>query len=325
MITERVEEQTVRSAIALACRAPSVHNSQPWMWRYDAHRVHLQADTRRLLPATDMRGRDLVVSCGASLHHLRVALAASGIATTVHRSPRPERPDLLATVQLTARTAIEADLRAAAVITRRRTDRRRFGDWPVPEAFLAELHACAKREGAVLHVVDRTGGGRELVLAAMREADHVRQVMTRYTTETALWTARLTGDDGIPQANLLADPTGTGGGLARPFPSGTLEQEPGIDGAALLLLGTASDDVLSQLRAGEALSAVLLHATELGLATCPLSQPLEVTGTYRKVRDVLLQGRMSPQILIRVGWAPTDPVPPTPRRPLDDVCEILHP
>ena len=33
MIGERVDEQTVRGAIALACRAPSVHNSQPWRWR----------------------------------------------------------------------------------------------------------------------------------------------------------------------------------------------------------------------------------------------------------------------------------------------------
>ena len=53
------------------------------------------------------------------------------------------------------------------------------------------------------------------VLAAMCEAERIRQVMTRYTTETAVWTARLTGDDGVPRANLLADPAGTGDGFAR--------------------------------------------------------------------------------------------------------------
>ncbi len=324
MIEERIDEQSVRSAIALACRAPSVHNSQPWTWRYDANSVHLRADLDRLLPATDRLGRDLMVSCGAALHHLRVALAASGIAATVRRVPRPEAPDLIATVELTARPAVEADVRAAAAITRRRTDRRRFGDWPVPDAFLDELKAVAGREGAALHGVDRTGGGRELVIAAMREADRVRKAMTRYTTETALWAGLLTGDDGIPQANLLADPGGTGDGLARTFPCGTIEQEPGPDGAMLLVLGTSSDDVLSQLRAGEALSAVLLHATELGLASCPLSQPLEVASSHRKVRDMLLEGRLSAQILVRVGWGSLDPVPPTPRRPVDEVCAALR-
>ncbi len=319
MIGERVDEQTVRSAIALACRAPSVHNSQPWRWRYDARRVQLYADTGRLLPVTDVHGRDLVLSCGAALHHLRVALAASGIGTSVDRTPRPAETALLATIHLSALPAVETELRAGAAVIRRRTDRRRFGDWPVPDAFLDEMRAVAEQEGAALRVVDTSAGGRALVLAAMREADRIRQAMSRYTTETAVWTARLTGDDGIPRANLLADPAGTGDGLARGFPSGEIEQEPGPDGAVLLLLGTASDDVLSQLRAGEALSAVLLHATALGLATCPLSQPLELPSTYRQVRDVLLEGRLSPQILVRVGWAPTEPVPSTPRRPVAEV------
>lgn len=320
MISERVDEQTVRSAIALACRAPSIHNSQPWLWRYNADRVELLADRRRLLPTTDVHGRDLLISCGAALHHLRVALAAAGVAATIRRMPRPATPELLATVALSARPAIEGDLRAAAAITARRTDRRRFGDWPVPEAFLDELRTVAEREGAFLHVIDHTGGGREVVLAAMRETERVREAMTRYHTETALWTGRLTGDDGVPQANLLADPAGTGDGLARPFPSGTIEQEPGPDGAVLLALATPSDDLLSQLRAGEALSAVLLHATELGLGTCPLSQPLEVPAIHHKIRDGLLSGVLSPQILIRIGWPPADQVPPTPRRPLDDVA-----
>jgi hypothetical protein len=97
------------------------------------------------------------------------------------------------------------------------------------------------------------------------------------------------------------------------------------DGAVLLVLGTASDDPLSQLRAGEALSAVLLHATEVGLATsCPLSQPLEV-GTSRVVlRAEVLDGTVSPQLVLRVGWAPIGPpLPPTPRRPIDDTIERL--
>ena len=72
-----VDRRTVRAAIELASRAPSVHNSQPWRWMVGPHSVHLYADLRRWLPATDADGRDLVVSCGAALHHLRVALAAA--------------------------------------------------------------------------------------------------------------------------------------------------------------------------------------------------------------------------------------------------------
>jgi nitroreductase len=323
MMDEHVDEQTVRSALALASRAPSVHNSQPWLWHYDDRTVQLLVDPHRWLPATDTIGRDMVVSCGAALHHLRVALAAAGIAASVRRMPDPKAPGLLATAVLRAQPASDADLRAAAMITRRRTDRRRYGDWPVPLAFLEELAAHAAAEGVVARPVDEAGG-RAAVVEAIRAAGQEQLYTDRFTTETSLWTARVAGDDGIPAANLLIDPVGTGDGLARPFPSGTIVQEPGHDGAVLMVLGTASDDGLSQLRAGEALSSMLLHATDLGLATCPLTQPLEVPSTYRALRDDLFGGRIAPQAILRVGWAPQEPLPPTPRRAIGDVVERIR-
>jgi hypothetical protein len=70
---------------------------------------------------------------------------------------------------------------------------------------------------------------------------------------------------------------------------------------------------------GEALSAVLLHATDLGLATCPLSQPLEVPAVRDSLRNELLGGWMDPQLILRIGWAPRGEVlPATPRRLLSE-------
>jgi len=53
---------TVRTVLTLACRAPSVHNTQPWRWRVDAASLHLYADPSRQLPNTDPDGRDLILS-----------------------------------------------------------------------------------------------------------------------------------------------------------------------------------------------------------------------------------------------------------------------
>jgi hypothetical protein len=73
MIVDTVDRQTIRAAVELGSHAPSVHNSQPWRWRLDGRSLLLQADLRRWLPATDADGRDRVVSCGAVLHHTRIA------------------------------------------------------------------------------------------------------------------------------------------------------------------------------------------------------------------------------------------------------------
>lgn len=80
------------TAVEQALRAPSVHNTQPWRWRIRPEAVELHADWRRHLVATDPDRRDLILSCGAALHHLRVALSAQGLAVRVDRLPGSREP-----------------------------------------------------------------------------------------------------------------------------------------------------------------------------------------------------------------------------------------
>jgi len=103
------DDRTVTTAIDLATRAPSVHNTQPWRWRIGDRSVHLYADLERQVSATDPDQRDLVMSCGAALHHVRVAFAALGWSTTVDRLPNPDEPDHLASLKLTDPTPSPLD------------------------------------------------------------------------------------------------------------------------------------------------------------------------------------------------------------------------
>jgi len=106
-----------------------------------------------------------------------------------------------------------------------------------------------------------------------------------------------------------------------------LAEVDGDIGGELLVLASTSDDGRSQLLAGEALSATLLTATSLGLATCTLTQPLEVEHTRRLIQEELLGGTWTPQVLIRVGWLPDtlEPLRHTPRQRLDDVLSTTTP
>ena len=316
MSVNHVDRRTVRSAVELATRAPSVHNSQPWRWRIGDRTVHLYADLQRWLPVTDAEGRDLLVSLGAVLHHLRVALAASGLRATVHRFPNPDEPDHVAAVELRPRVPAETDLGLAAAIMARRSDRRCYSDWEVPSLLVTELISRAAEQGATLRPMT-AGGARARIEQAVMAAAAAHAALPAYHTETVLWTGRVASDDGVPAANLLRGVEGNG--TNRLFPSGTIaQQDPDmLDGGLLAVLGTASDDRLSQLRAGEALSAVVLYATQAGLATCPLSEILEVEATRTALRDEVLEGTLSPQLLLRFGWAPPAPLPATPRLPVD--------
>ena len=118
----------IRDAVMLACRAPSLHNSQPWRWVAEGATLQLWADLCRAMTATDHTGRELMLSCGAVLDHLRVAMAAAGWESATERFPDPDEPDHLATLQFRPMrpSAAEQQLRADA-IRRRRTDRLPFG------------------------------------------------------------------------------------------------------------------------------------------------------------------------------------------------------
>ncbi|WP_327004135.1 hypothetical protein OHA72_55340 [Dactylosporangium sp. NBC_01737] len=136
--------RALTEAVLAALDAPSILNTQPWRWRIDGDTAQLRADRSRQLATIDPDGRLLTLSCGAALHHVRVALAADGVAAEVAYLPDGDDPDLLATVHpagAVERGAQAQRLRRAMSI--RRTDRRPFADQDVPEAALDRLRAAA--------------------------------------------------------------------------------------------------------------------------------------------------------------------------------------
>ncbi len=319
MSTSFPDTATLQSALALAGRAPSVHNSQPWQWRLGDGSMHLYANPDLLLPHTDPDGRDLVLSCGAALNHCAVALAALGWQTRIHRLPNPEDPNHLAVLEPYPYPAADLDITLAAAIPRRRTDRRHYSSWPVPRGDIALMGARAARAGVLLRRVEDLEGLRLLVTDAAFRHRSDRE----YLAELATWSGRYASTAGVP-ARSVPDADGAGRVPPRVFAGGVLPHNQNADAvddkAAVLALGTVDDDRLSWLRAGEATSIVLLSATALGLASCPVTEPLEVTETRQAISADVFGDDGYPQMLLRIGWAPVnaDPLPATPRRDLSE-------
>ena len=81
----KIHHDALAAAARDALQAPSVFNTQPWRWRIDGDALELRADRDRQLTVADPDGRLLLLSCGAALHHVRVALAAAGWGVRVRR------------------------------------------------------------------------------------------------------------------------------------------------------------------------------------------------------------------------------------------------
>jgi nitroreductase len=279
---------TVRAAIALAVRAPSVHNTQPWDWRFSGRTVELRADAGRHLRNTDPCGRDLLVSCGCVLHHFTVAAAALGWAAQIERLPQP---GVLARIVLVPHDTRDGDIALAAAIPRRRSDRRRFAARPLlvrDEIFLAK---SATDHGGLLRFLDDAPQLSALTRAAAA-AQELHRADADYGIELAAWSGRRYSPDGVPAQNAVRPVACTP--RVRDFADAQLADTAGPDGAVLTVLATAGDEPADRLRAGEAAGAVLLTATRLNLATCLISEPLELTSTRGLIRDCILGGALEP-------------------------------
>ena len=329
MAAQFPDDNTVRAALMLASRAPSVHNSQPWLWRVGPRSLHLYADPALHLKHTDPDRRDFIVSCGAALDHCAVALAALGWQATIHRLPNPavpnpnvpnpNVPDHLASITVRHHTVGESDTALAAAITQRRTDRRIFSSRPVHLGDIAWMGARVARMGVSLRRVETTTDFKAILTQALWQ----HALDSGYAEELTTWSGRHAATAGVPTRN-IPDSDPASAVPARIFAGAALDQPlhapPAYDNGVLLALGTSADDRLSRLRAGEATSSALLTATARGLATCLVSEVLEVVETRRMLRSEIFDDRYHPQMLVRVGWAPAgaDPLPATPRRPVSD-------
>lgn len=316
-VTVATPSRTVlMECIRAAVLAPSLHNSQPWRFRVGRGKVDVYADRGRRLAVLDPSGRELMISVGAAVFTLRVALRHHGFVPRLDLFPDADESDLVARIT-TARFAAPtpaAEVLAEA-IPQRHTNRWPFAPRAVSVRSLDQLRDAARREGTFLSVA--RPDAIEAILGLARSAEVELRGRPGYRTELTRWTAAGSGTrDGVPvwamgpKDRLLAMPVRQFAEvLPFPLPTAQFERHPTI-----LVLGTAGDMVFDHVLAGQALQRVLLTAASLGLATTPLSQPTELALTRER-----LVGTVSgawPQIVLRVGHG--RPVGATPRRPLEE-------
>jgi nitroreductase len=310
--------------------APSIFNTQPWWFRILADdsldvcaRVgegsayqHLQEhgldlrDADRRLSSVDPESRELIMSCGAALCNLRLAVRVAGHDLAIHPLPYPEDRSVLAAVEIvTGRvhppTYTQQELYES--IPRRHSDRWPYGGagrgpvkgHPVPLSILAAMELAAARYEIRLRVLNRPEVRRWLREA--ESADSKLRGDGEYVAELSRWTHG--GDSGLP-AEAFGPGCAPHHGWRKTYPPvrnfrpstptvgpddpGQIEEsaadpEPdGHDGERferlpqLMLLSTRHNQPLDWLRAGQALQHVLLTATRYGVSASFLTQPFEL-------------------------------------------------
>lgn len=295
-------------------RAPSVHNSQPWQLLVRGTEVDLLERRDVELRRHDPFGRDRLLSCGAALTNLGLAVRALGRDCHVEYGD-----DVAATVTIGRPHPTSArDLALYHAISRRRSYRHPFYGNRVPAAVRTAVTAAGETAG--VHLVEP--GHLDKLAELLGFATRVLREDRGYQRELEVWTAHTHGwdatGDGIPEDALSPEALPVAGLVRRETPvpgdvalAGRLAEEN------LLIVCADGDSRADHLAAGAALQRAWLTATVKALAGSVLTQPLHLTGfRARLVSELALPG--VPQAIFRFGY-PAVPAAPSPRRPLGEL------
>jgi len=302
--------------------APSILSTKPWkIDRGPADRIELRPDWTRHLEVIDPRHRELLISCGAALFNLRMAIRVTGHDALVWLLPNEQTGmatvcthcgeccgigDLLASVEIITRrphppTITEQRLYEA--IPQRHTCREPFRQ-SVPMKLVTELERAARLERADARLLHR--GDTRRLLKGIARVNKKLVLDPLYRAELGKWTGSGHGGRGVPDAVFGPRPTSQRRppvrdlGLNRPDRrKEKFEKHPQI-----IALETKTDAPSDWIRAGQALQRLLLTATCYGVETSFLTQELELKD--RKISQPQLIQLWWPwpepaQMVIRVG------------------------
>jgi hypothetical protein len=317
--------EKARFAVRYAILAPSSHNTQPWRFIINGDELLVCADRTRSLANIDPFDRELVISCGAALFNLRVALAHFEVPVEITTFPQSLDPDIMARVVFPASGPKLKDLAELFdAITKRTTNRSPFSGEDLPAAIVERLKSAATAEG--VDVAFALGlAQRERLAALIAKADRRQFEDPRFRRELASWIHPSRSNDGMPAASqglrTLADAATRIVAMAiRTFDLGNgvaAAHEQLARGSPLLVaLSTPTDNYEGWLAAGLGLQRLLLVATNEGYSTSYLNQPIEVPELRTELaKEMSIDGY--PQLLLRVGRG--QPALHSPRRPISDV------
>ncbi len=260
--------------LEVAGRAPSVHDTQPWRFDVSEHAIELYAD-RSCQLRTDPVGREMLISCGAALYGLRLAVRSLGFVPEVELFPEPVtrlaepvRQRLLARVRLGGPARMtSAERTMLAAVPHWHTHRGPFAPGPLPAGLLTLLQDDALTEGAALAVVGGEHDRRKLaaIIAAVsrgKDLDPDRDFDLRRGLKL------------FPAAGPPAPVTG--------------------------ILVIPADSEEGWLQAGQALNRLFLRAATRRVFGRMQTQPLEAAAIRALIRSRLaLPG--SPQVLLQLG------------------------
>lgn len=286
--------------VEAAVRAPSAHNTQPWLLRWQESELQVRVAEQRMLHAADPEGFDTLHAVGAMLENLMLTLCQLGFEGEYVIADNWDFSKPIVVLRWRPREGCKWDSRLYRMIPIRQTSRMKYFNEPIPTAVLEDIKAAALSPAKLYVLTDTAAKDGIRSLAAAAGVDALQN--DSYTSELYRWMRFSRRDPGWYRDGLNAECMGWNRietGLVRQLLKPAIvcflaklswtkwlyadpdQQAPFAP--ALCLLTTQDSSFAGRVEGGRNLQRVWLTAAAHGLVTHPLSAAVDDPKSRRRV------------------------------------------
>ena len=321
-----------RAIIEAATRAPSGHNSQPWLFTINSEdHITLAPDFTRRLPAVDADNRELFISLGCATENLCLAAAHFGYTAQAHLA---DNHAIHITLHKQPETQKQPENEALyAQIPHRQTNRATYNGQTIAQTELDSLLAAQQSDTVSLHAFAPSAPEFATLTQAVIAGNSAQMNDPAFKAELLSW-IRFNQNhsnatrDGLSYAVMGAP--NLPAWISRPIIRAMLnakrqnrsDRAKIASSSHLLLIASTEDNPATWLATGRTLQRTLLALTQHGIAHAYLNQPCEVPAQRAQLAQLPALGGKQPQILLRLGYAAA--MPYSQRRAVDSVIQATQ-
>lgn len=304
--------------IRQAVKAPSGHNTQPWLFRVQSRTIEILPDFARALPVVDGDGRELFISLGCAVENLCLAAAEKGYEATVVSMGAEG-----VTIALAFSSGITVDP-LAAQIGLRQTHRGVYTGRPIPRPVIEACLSGSTEKDQPVYGWEKGTSSFDRAADYIQEGNRLQMNDSAFKSELKSWmrfnrkhteerndglTYAVFGAPDLPR--FISEPVMAA--CLSPRLQNKSDRKKIESSSHLVLFTTCRNDVEDWIRLGRRLERFLLGASRAGLAYAFLNQPCECKTLAQGLQADLQLGEACPQLLLRLGYA-AKPMPYAPRR-----------
>lgn len=308
--------------IEYAIKAPSGHNTQPWLFKINTGSIEIHPNMEKMLPVVDPDNRELFISLGCATENLCIAASKLGYRASVDINKSGIISiDLIKDSTISASPLFEQ-------IPLRQVNRSVYNDKIISKDTLDIIKNIELEDNIKMHLYQKGSSEFDTIKYYVQRGNAIQMNDKAFKDELKSWMRLNKGDqdktnDGLSYAvfgapnlpKFIAKPIINGSINAKTQNKGDLKK---IDSSSHFILFTSnSSSVIEWVNLGRSLERTLLQLTELNIAQAFCNQPNEIDDLAKQMKKYLNIENEYPSVLLRIGYG--DKMPYSRRKSIEEV------